>query len=275
MKNNSIKSTLTHGGGSNRVYLMHLHQDDFPYIISYIENIANEFNYTKIFAKVPSQYAPLFFNDGYIAEAFIPRFFNGKEDVLFLAKYKSEERHVPEYEHLQLFQNMLLNPPSLAKPQLGINYKIRQLTVDDIASMIKIFKQVFDTYPFPIFETEFLEKSMKEYGTRYFGVFSDDTLIAVSSAECSNIEMNAEMTDFAVLPEYRGKHLAAHLLCFMEKELAISDFKTFYTISRLKSLSMNKTFYNAGYKYSGTLIQNTQISGNIESMNVWYKNLYH
>lgn len=270
---NSIKSKISHGGGSNRVYLMHLHRDDFPEIISHIERLAQQFNYTKIFAKVPAQYAPLFFNYGYIVEASIPCFFYGKEDALFLARYRSIERQTPDTESLQKFQNMFLQPPSVNKIQLDTNYKIRQLTTDDTADMIEVFKQVFETYPFPIFEPKFLVQSMQEDGTRYFGVFLKNKLIAVSSAECSNTEMNAEMTDFAVLPKFRGKRLASHLLSFMEIELAKSDFKTFYTISRLKSISMNKTFYNANYKYSGTLIQNTQISGNIESMNVWYKNI--
>lgn len=270
---NSIKSKISHGGGSNRVYLMYLHPDDFPEIISYIESLAHQFHYTKIFAKVPAQYAPLFFGNGYIVEASIPCFFNGKEDVLFLAKYNSDERHKPDIERLQEFQNMFLLPPSVSKTQLDTNFMIRQLTTDDIAAMIKVFKQVFETYPFPIFEPEFLVQSMKKDGTRYFGVFWENKLIAVSSAECSTLEMNAEMTDFAVLTEFRGKRLATHLLSFMEKELIKSDFKTVYTISRLKSISMNKTFYNADYKYSGILTQNTQISGNIESMNVWYKNI--
>jgi putative beta-lysine N-acetyltransferase len=270
---NSIKSKISHGGGSNRVYLMHLHHDDFPEIINHIGSIVQQFNYTKVFAKVPAHYAPVFFSNGYIVEASIPCFFNGKEDVLFLAKYNSDERHKPDIESLQEFQNMFILPPSVSKTQLDTNFMIRQLTTDDIAAMIEVFKQVFETYPFPIFEPGFLVQSMEKDGTRYFGVFLENKLIAVSSAECSNTEMNAEMTDFAVLPEFRGKRLASHLLSFMEKELAKSDFKTFYTISRLKSISMNKTFYNAGYKYSGTLTQNTQISGNIESMNVWYKNI--
>jgi hypothetical protein len=36
---------------------------------------------------------------------------------------------------------------------------------------------------------------------------------------------------------------------------------------------MNATFAKAGYSFGGTLINNTNISGDIESMNVWYKNL--
>lgn len=34
---------------------------------------------------------------------------------------------------------------------------------------------------------------------------------------------------------------------------------------------MNVTFSKLNYNYGGTLINNTNISGDLESMNVWYK----
>jgi hypothetical protein len=34
---------------------------------------------------------------------------------------------------------------------------------------------------------------------------------------------------------------------------------------------MNITFAKCGYIFGGTLINNTQISGSIESMNLWHK----
>ena len=51
------------------------------------------------------------------------------------------------------------------------------------------------------------------------------------------------------------------------------NMRTAYTIARAISPGMNITFAKAGYKFSGTLINNTNISGGIESMNVWYKSL--
>jgi hypothetical protein len=59
----------------------------------------------------------------------------------------------------------------------------------------------------------------------------------------------------------------------MENEMKKKEMKTLYTIARLESIPMNKTFMRADYSYAGTLINNTNISGGIESMNVWYKYL--
>ncbi len=81
------------------------------------------------------------------------------------------------------------------------------------------------------------------------------------------------MTDFAVLPEYRGHRLAYFLLQKMEQHLTEQKYQTVYTIARLNSPGMNKTFINHGYRFSGVLTNNTNISGQIESMNVYYKKL--
>ncbi|MDD4972553.1 MAG: putative beta-lysine N-acetyltransferase [Paludibacter sp.] len=273
MNNKIFKSAISHDKESNRVYLMNLDPEDFPEIISYVEELANINQYSKLFAKVPAKYGPTFLAAGYVNEASIPDFYNHQEDALFLVKYKFEERSFPETGALISLQQMLLQPANHEIHELDECYTMRLLTEKDPSMMIPIFKEVFETYPFPIYDPSFLLKSMLEYGTRYFGAFYDKKLVAISSAECNDYNKNAEMTDFAVLQAHRGKRLSTHLLSFMEKALDKDGFKTLYTIARLRSLPMNKTFYNNGYKYAGTLTRNTQISGKIESMNVWYKKI--
>ncbi len=56
--------------------------------------------------------------------------------------------------------------------------------------------------------------------------------------------------------------------------MAKRGIATLYTIARAISPSMNITFAKCGYAFGGTLINNTQISGSIESMNLWHKACY-
>jgi putative beta-lysine N-acetyltransferase len=98
-------------------------------------------------------------------------------------------------------------------------------------------------------------------------------LIAASSAEMDKKALNAEMTDFATDPEYLGQGLALFLLDLMDGYMKDKKYPTVYTIARSMSAGMNITFAKLGYKFTGTLINNTNISGSIESMNVWYKRL--
>ena len=105
----------------------------------------------------------------------------------------------------------------------------------------------------------------------YFGVWHEKSLVALSSCEIYRNQSNAEMTDFATLPEHRGMNLSLHLLDEMENELRKQNINMAYTIARAYSFGMNIAFAKANYIFAGTLRNNTNISGNIESMNVWYK----
>ena len=69
------------------------------------------------------------------------------------------------------------------------------------------------------------------------------------------------------------KGLARQLLVFMEAQMISKGLTTAYTIARARSIGMNITFAQQEYQYNGRLINNTQISGQTESMNVWSKPL--
>jgi putative beta-lysine N-acetyltransferase len=105
----------------------------------------------------------------------------------------------------------------------------------------------------------------------YFGVLKGDEPVGLSSIEQDEKNAAAEMTDFAVLPSHRGAGVAYHLLEQMEHTIPSLGIKTMFTIARARSTGMNVTFAKNGYSFAGTLINNTNISGRIESMNVWYK----
>jgi len=84
---------------------------------------------------------------------------------------------------------------------------------------------------------------------------------------------NVEMTDLAVRPEFRGRGLSAALLLAMEETMAEQGMQTAYTICRAGWYPVNRLFAGAGYRYGGTLINNTQICGGCESMHVWHRSL--
>ncbi len=267
-------SIIQHGKLNDRVYLIKLKKTDFPGIIGYIENLARTYSYTKIFCKVQSWAAPVFIANGYIVEAQIPDFYSGSEDVFFMSKFLSSDRLLNlEKEQLDLLSKefQTIKKSSLKKASKE-DFTSKLLTKENVEDITNVYKKVFKSYPFPIFNTGYIHKTMKN-NVMYFGVEEKGNLIALSSAEMDKEGANAEMTDFATLPEIRGKGLASVLLARMEKEMEKQKITTLYTIARLKSLAMNKTFLKLNYKYAGTLVKNTNISGSIESMNVYYKHI--
>lgn len=251
---------------------MKFDKQDYLYLLPLLNELAIKKGYGKIFAKVPASAQPVALLEGYIQEAYIPEFYNGDEGVFFMAKYLDAARSEISPEALSGLTKLLSDSNPANINELPANFEIRKTELQDAPEMAKIYQQVFKTYPFPITDPNYLQETMKKGAVIYFGIWDKGNLVGLSSAELDALNLNAEMTDFAVLPEYRGQKLATFLLKKMEDEMARMNFKTLYTIARLNSTGMTKTFINQKYHYSGLLKNNTNISGQIESMNVFYKN---
>lgn len=266
-------SLIQHGKLNNRIYLIKLGQEDCPGILDDLRRIAAEHAYTKIFCKVPEWAAPVFIADGFMTEAIIPAFYQGKDAAFFLSKYLDSDRlMLLENQSLKKLSDLLKGTHTRAKLPENNSYQIRQLELADVEQITDLYRKVFESYPFPIHDHEYIRLTMKD-NVRYFGVAKKGRLIAVASAEMDEEGKNAEMTDFATDPDFRGRKLGQLLLAKMEKEMKAMRMKTLYTIARLPSIPMNKVFLKHQYQYAGTLLRNTNISGSIESMNVYYKQL--
>lgn len=266
-------SIIQHGKFNNRIYIMKLQKEDLDIVMREVEALTSKYNYTKIVAKTPEWAAPTLYSKGFQLEALIPGFYNNSTTAFFLSKFLDSQRKIIQSADLEDFGKILSDNTRLIKNSMPPKkYKIKTIKDDFIEDLADLYRQVFETYPFPIYNAEYILKTMKE-NIRYYGVFENNKIIAASSAEMDMEGKNVEMTDFAVLPEYRGNNLATHLLDVMEYDMKKNSFKIAYTIARLKSTGMNKTFLKNKYIYAGTLINNTNISGSIESMNVLYKSL--
>jgi len=268
-------SIIQHGDLNRRVYLMELNEEDSPYIIHQINNLARKYKYSKIFCKIPAKVAPLFYANGFILEAQIPKCYNSREAAFFVSKFLNSDRLL-EIETDQLYElsKMLKESKTIQIKEFVKNatYKIEKLEKKDYEAITSVYREVFVTYPFPIYNPGYVLKSFQE-GVQYFAAKCEGKIVALASAEVHKKKENAEMTDFATLSQHRGKGLALMLLNFMEQEMKNQGIKTLYTIARLNSYGMNKTFLKMKYTYSGTLIKNTNIAGKIESMNVYYKHI--
>ena len=269
------RSTLHHGPVNNRIFVLKLAPEDCPGILPDLDTLAREKGYTKIVAKVPSERAFAFIRDGYRSEARIPGYFSRSgTDVLFMVKYTDAQRAVDaDWERTRAVLDNAAKKGGAGLPSAPPpSYICRPADKSNTLEMADLYRNVFSTYPFPIDDPGFLAETM-DHHCRYVGVWKDGELVGLASADMDMVEKNAEMTDFATYPEHRGRQLAGMMLKHLETAIAPEGIKTAYTIARARSFGMNITFARAGYLFAGTLINNTQISGDIESMNVWYKPL--
>jgi len=264
------RSLVQHGPLNDRVFLMSLDMDDYPGIIDALEDLARKNGYTKLFCKVPEPAGQGFIDRGYIKEARIPGFYREKTDALFVCKYLSRQRSVPTEPGLMAEVMSAAGAKAGGEvPDAPEGYEIRPLSEEHAEDAARVYNSVFATYPFPINDPGYIKDAMGN-NVRYFGAFNGE-LAALSAAETDPHGLNAEMTDIATLPKHRAKGLAGVLLRCMEDSMRKAGIRTVYTIARACSYGMNIAFSRAGYRPGGTLVNNTNISGGLESMNVWYK----
>ena len=263
---------IQHGQGNDRIYLMDIGSAEGKTLVSDLIDLANANDYGKIFAKIPESRATPFLDAGFIIEASVDALYKGREDGLFLGlfldKQRAQESLAKQYDEIRDI--------ALAKQEedeVSVQ-SIRLCNNEDAEEMALLYKRIFASYPFPIDDPAFIRRSMDDQ-TVYACIEESGSLVALASGECdfSPSKLYAEMTDFATHPDARGNGYALKLLTFLEEDLRERGIITAYTIARAISAGMNITFSKAGYSYGGRLCNNTNIAGNIESMNVWYKNL--
>ena len=264
-------AVVQHGHSSDRAYLLKPGHDATA-DVALLERLASEHGYSKLFAKTTGAATQAFVDAGFAVEARVPSGIPG-EELSFCTRFLTEDRAVerfPEAVHAalkpQVRRRSANTPPAV---------NIRPLGLQDVPELVALYSHVFESYPFPINDPAFLRRSMAE-GTVFVGV-RDDTgrLIAAASAELSNETLTCELTDFATHPESRGAGLASALLRGLETAVRARGMRVAYTIARATSASINSVFARNGYTHAGTLVNNTHISGRIESMNVWYRVLDH
>ncbi|MDH3392397.1 MAG: putative beta-lysine N-acetyltransferase [Desulfobulbaceae bacterium] len=266
-------STLQHGHDSSRVYLMELADADMPGLLPKVNVLAKQQGYGKIFAKVPGHWVSDFTNDGFATEAMVPGFYMGNENGHFMGKYLTPDRaHDPHGEEINKILSVARETGVRRAPDPIEPYTARVCTADDCQEMAACYRSIFPSYPFPVHDPAFLAATMAEHVT-YFGIWHGKELAALASAEQYQRSGHVEMTDFLTMPAHRRQGLAGTLLATMDRELTRHGITMAYTIARALSFGMNITFARAGYRHGGTLINNTQICGRIESMQVWYKQL--
>ncbi|NQV41788.1 MAG: putative beta-lysine N-acetyltransferase [Candidatus Marinimicrobia bacterium] len=269
-------SLIQHGSLSDRVYIMKLDPGECEEVIDFVEKLATEKGYSKIFAKVPLSLITTFIAGGYEEEARIPELGESPSGIAFMSNFLVKRRKKPGKTHeiMQVKSASLIRGVPRKSTPLSSEFSIKEAEIADSADLALLYREVFASYPFPIYDPLFIANSMTE-DVRYFIISHKGEIVAAAAAEMDYDTRSVEMTDFATNPGHRGRQFGQILLDHMEVAMIQEPIDTTYTIARAVSHGMNITFARSDYEFAGTLINNTNISGSIESMNVWYKQIVH
>lgn len=240
-------------------------------VVQKIEDLAEKHSFTKCIIKGKGEHVSSLLSFGYVLEATIPHYFQG-HDAYFLVKYRSDERRssmhwVKEDEIVKGVKEK-----EIKDKQIPEHFVLRKATEEDAEELADVFGKVFEIYPTPLNEANYIMQTMKE-DTIYYVYESEGHIISTASAEMNVKEGNAELTNCATLPEYRKHGFMKSLLMKLEEDLQNRSIFCSYTIARSLSFGMNAAFHQLGYTYTGRLVNNCYIFDKLEDMNVWVKDL--
>lgn len=216
----------------------------------------------------------LFVKAGFCVEGKIDGFFQGADAYCvsyFMDRIRKNSEN-PEQKDKIIAQCFMPNSRHTVGGSNTLSYRIRTATQSDIGEIVALFSTVFSTYPTPVYDEEYIRQTMN--GKILYKVAeSEGKIIGMASADMDMGNRNAEMTDCATYPDYRGKGVLSNIICELEAELKNRSFITLYSLSRAVNVGINLVLCKHQYKYRGRLINNCNICGAFEDMNIWVKSL--
>ena len=216
---------IQHGTLNRRIYVMHLDTGAVGRLIPALADLAAAEGYGKITAKIPTTCWPPFRSAGYVGEARIPGFYQGLTDALFVARFVSRTRMqadapygIPEGCNATTTSTL----PAAADKDATTVTACRPA---DAGALGRLYAEVFESYPFPIYDPAFLRQTMQKE-TFYYCIRIEGRIAAAAAAETDPASRSCEMTDFATRPEYRRRHLAGRLLQRMHRRARQNGLST-------------------------------------------------
>ena len=265
---NGYKCTLIADPFNNRVKLKSF-QGDLQLAVEALQQEAQSSGYGKAIAYVRKEERDRFTN-AFAEEGHIPGFFDGV-DAHCMTAFFQQERSVPRDQEKanEIIRIAQAKEPTVQsfKPQ----FSFRQAHDDDVSALARLYGTVFgDSYPTPLSDPGYVKEAMKS-GSVFWLVFEGSALCGAASLE-TNMELrNAEVTDCAVYPDYRGQGLLADLVGQLEDIGRQMGLQCLYSLSRALLPGINIVLAAAGYRYYGRLVNNCRICGGFEDMNIWQK----
>lgn len=259
---------------NQRLRVLNYTATDVSQLVLSLRKLADANGFDKIIVMASHDDWQSFLRFGYVLEAVL-EYYHGGEDAFVVSKFRSQERlDSPNLmdETLLIEQISARDIGARTPKPVPEGYSIRLARREDIFSLLGLYQEIFDSYPSPLKHASYLEHIFQKESL--FAVcVHNNSVVAAASAELMPSKRAAELTDCATRKEARGKGLMSHLLLRLEEELCRRAYVCAYTMARGRSYGMNSVFFQLGYEYTGRLINNCDIYGAYEDMNIWVKDL--
>lgn len=258
---------------NSRIKLIQYDKRNLESLVRHLEELAEENEIGKVLIYAHPEDIPLFEELGFQKEGEISNFFDG-DPACILSRFVDRKRSVAKDEErkdeivVMAEQVDLLEEPT----KLPDGFTLRHATKEDASELAELYSLVFKTYPTPVHDPNFILECMEN--DIYFTVVTHQgKIISSASADIFTRYNSAEITDCATHPDYRGKGLLSAIIFDLEQRMREKGVPHLFSLTRALSTGMNMVIAKSGFEYKGRLIQNSQIAGQFEDMNIWVKYL--
>lgn len=215
-----------------------------------------------------------FIKAGFQMEGKIDGYFKG-EDAFCMSYFifKNRKSYNEHSKEDLILRQSLNKKDTFNYNDVNLNYHIRNASESDIKDMIKLFFRVFPTYSSEIFSEDYLRSTLNKKVLYKVAVDNDGRIIGTASADLDRENLNAEITNCVTHPHYRNKGILSNIIYSLELDLKNMGFITLYSLSRAIHPGINFVLSKHGYTFRGILVNNCNICGGFEDMNIWVKNI--
>lgn len=249
------------------------YEGDLKNVVMNSIQTCEKYNMGKIIAVVNEKDFTAFRENGFVLEGVIEGYLRG-ETGLCASFFSDPERAVSKSPDEE---DAIIDKVKEYKSQFeyspNSDFKVRTAGLEDVNDLAYLFDTVFKSYPTPMDNPEYIKNVIRS-GKVIFKIAEwGNKVVSAASADLQPQLLNAEITDCATLEEFRGKGLLSELIYHLEILLQEKKYITLFSLSRSLSTGINIVLGKHGYLYSGRLINNCDIMGKFEDMNIWVKKL--
>ena len=258
---------------NSRIKLIQYSRNDVEALLQHLEELAKEKDIGKVLIYANPEDISFFEELGFQREGEISGFFQGNPACI-LSRFLEEDRALQKDEEKkdEIVEMAERVKPIYQRPVLDPKYQLRHAVKEDAEQLAELYQLVFKTYPTPIHDPDFIRQCMDQ--DVYFTVITDgDRIVSAASADVFPHFQCAEITDCATHPDYRGNGLLSAIIYDLELRMKEIGIAHLFSLTRAVSTGMNMVIAKLDFEYKGRLIQNSQISGEFEDMNIWVKEL--
>ncbi|HWV38996.1 MAG TPA: putative beta-lysine N-acetyltransferase [Vulgatibacter sp.] len=269
-----FRARLLFDAYNRRLKVLDYHVEDYRAFADKLGFLADSNRFDKIWILARPKDWERFVRLGYMLEGTLRYALRGKTAYM-VSQFRSNRRlRSPELrKEIDLLDRILARELRPTPRRLPAGYSLDFAREEDLEGILALYRRVFETYPSPLTHREYLIDVLHR-GSVFRVVRNPEGEVAsVASAELSPEHLSAELTDCATHPAERGRGLMSVILKALEQDLRRLGYRCAYTLARAPSFGMNAAFHALGYEFNGRMINNCDIYGGFEDMNLWSKDL--